>query len=153
MEKLAIFDVDEEMGAKAVEHFYQTCDSSGNSTGNDSSGSGGDGVEEGKRLTVIFRKVDVSDETAVDEAVKDVVEQFDGVDILLCFAGISESKLSIEYDIESWRRIFDVNLHGCFLVARAFARYLFPSLFFPFPFFFFFSFLLCFSPRLTPTLS
>ena len=48
---------------------------------------------------------------------------FGGIDILLCFAGITDSKLAVEYPIEQWRRIFDVNVHGSFLVARAVARF------------------------------
>ena len=71
---------------------------------------------------MLFKKVDVSDEDSVNEAVADVSESFNGIEILICFAGITGSKLAVEYDIESWRRIFDVNVHGSFLVARAVAR-------------------------------
>ena len=100
--KLAIFDVDEGMGAEALRHF--------------------ESMGHGETPTVVFKKVDVSDERAVDGAVADVAGTFDGIAILLCFAGITESKLAVEYNIESWRRIFDVNVHGSFLVARAVAR-------------------------------
>lgn len=103
MEKLAIFDVDEDMGAKALEHF--------------------ESMRKSARWTVLFRKVDVTDENSVNEAVKNVSDSFNGVHILLCFAGITESKLAVEYNIDSWRRIFDVNVHGSFLVARAVARF------------------------------
>ena len=103
--QLAIFDVDERMGGEALEHFRSK------------SGE--------QKPTIIFKKVDVTDEGCVNEAVSEVSEKFDGVEILLCFAGITESKLAVEYDIDSWRRIFDVNVHGSFLVARAVARYLF----------------------------
>ena len=102
VDKLAIFDVDENMGAKALEHFEK--------------------VSRDEKPTVLFKEVDVTNETSVNEAVADVSGRFDGVQILLCFAGITESKLAVEYDIESWRRIFDVNVHGSFLVARAVAR-------------------------------
>ena len=102
VEKLAIFDVDEDMGAKALEHFGSVC--------------------RGERPTVLFERVDVTDEDSVNDAVKNVCNSFDGVHILLCFAGITESKLAVEYNIDSWRRIFDVNVHGSFLVARAVAR-------------------------------
>lgn len=102
VEKLAIFDVDESKGAKAVEHFKS--------------------ISKSEEPTVLFKKVDVSDEDSVNEAVADVSESFNGIEILICFAGITGSKLAVEYDIESWRRIFDVNVHGSFLVARAVAR-------------------------------
>ena len=101
---LAIFDVDEGCGARALEHLR--------------------GLDKNNQRKIIFQSVDVTDESAVDKAVRNTVESFDGIDILLCFAGITESKLAVEYPIDSWRRIFDVNIHGSFLVARAFARYL-----------------------------
>lgn len=101
LSRLAIFDVDENMGEQALEHF--------------------------KRLDpeaeCAFKKVDVTDEDSVNGSVAEITRLFGGVDILLCFAGITESKLAVEYPIESWRRIFDVNVHGSFLVARAFARF------------------------------
>lgn len=103
VEKLAIFDVDEDMGAKAIEHF--------------------ESMHNSAKWTVLFEKVDVTDERAVNEAVKNVSDSFNGIHILLCFAGITESKLAVEYNIDSWRRIFDVNVHGSFLVARAVARF------------------------------
>ncbi|MCJ1275445.1 hypothetical protein MMC21_003248, partial [Puttea exsequens] len=73
-------------------------------------------------VEIIARIVDVSDEASVDEAVSSVAEAFAGLDVLVCFAGISGSEAAVEYDIARWKRIFDVNLHGSFLVARAFAR-------------------------------
>ncbi|KAL8781438.1 MAG: hypothetical protein Q9213_005989 [Squamulea squamosa] len=99
---LAIFDVDAEQGAKACHHLMSLY-------GDD-------------KPTVVSRAVDVSDEVAVDTAVDDMANAFDGVDLLLSFAGITGSELSVEYDIQRWRNIFDVNLHGSFLVARSVAR-------------------------------
>ena len=90
------------MGAKALDHF--------------------ESISTGEKPTVLFKKVDVTDEDSVNEAVANVSNSFDSIQILLCFAGVTESKLAIEYNIESWRRIFDVNVHGSFLVARAVAR-------------------------------
>ena len=104
---LAIFDVDEGCGARALNHLR--------------------GLDKNNEWKILFQSVDVTNEGAVDKAVESTVQSFDGIDILLCFAGITECKLSVEYPIDSWRRIFDVNIHGSFLVARAFARYL-PSL-------------------------
>ena len=71
---------------------------------------------------VVVRKVDVADEGAVNANVEDVSKLFHGIDILVSFAGITDSKLAVEYPIDSWKKIFDVNLHGCFLVSRAVAR-------------------------------
>lgn len=104
---LAIFDVDEGCGVNALEHLNYH--------------------NRNNQRRLYFQSVDVTNESAVDLAVQDTVKLFDGIDILLCFAGITESKLAVEYPIDSWRRIFDVNIHGSFLVARAFARYLLSS--------------------------
>lgn len=71
---------------------------------------------------LLFSKVDVTDEDSVNGAVHVVAISFGRVDILLCFAGITESKPAVEYAIGAWRKIFDVNVHGPFLVARAVAR-------------------------------
>ncbi len=99
---LAIFDIDEQQGTAAVEHYNSIS-----------------GVTE---PVVVFRKVDVTNEENVNRAVGDVSQQFGNIDILLCFAGITGSKLAVEYPIDEWRRIMDVNVNGSFLVARAVAR-------------------------------
>ncbi|KAI9702613.1 MAG: hypothetical protein M1836_001093 [Candelina mexicana] len=100
---LAIFDLDEELGAKAKKHLAEHA----------LRGSGG---------MVVFHKVDVTDEKAVDKAVVACAVEFDGIDILLCFAGITDCQAAVDYKIEDWRRVMDVNLSGSFLVARAVAR-------------------------------
>jgi len=99
---LVIFDIDEECGARAMEHLTS--------------------LDWNYSFRARFVEVDVSDEESVNANVEDVCKRFWGVHILLCFAGITDSKLAIEYPIESWRKIFDVNINGCFLVARAVAR-------------------------------
>ena len=102
---LAIFDVDEKQGAAALEHYQSVCD------------------REDSKPAIVFRKVDVTNEEIVNDAVKEISSHFGGIDILICFAGITGSRLAVEYPIEDWRRIFDVNVHGSFLVARAVARF------------------------------
>lgn len=106
MSRLAIFDVDEGMGAKAVAHLKA--------------------LDVNQEWTILFKKTDVTDEAAVNNTVEETASAFGGIGILLCFAGITECKLAVEYPIDSWRRIFDVNIHGSFLVARAVARSLPP---------------------------
>ena len=99
---LAIFDVDDERGNAAMDHFR--------SFGND------------QELSLLYLKVDVTDEKAVNIAVKDISTKFGGTDILLCFAGITGCQLAVDYNIDDWRKIMDVNVTGSFLVARAVAR-------------------------------
>lgn len=107
---LAIFDVDDEKGAAAVEHLC----SLHNAHSDD---------QRDHKCSVSFWNVDVTDEAAVNKHVALVSEGNCGIDVLLCFAGITGCQLATEYDINDWRKIFDVNIHGSFLVARAVARY------------------------------
>lgn len=103
---LTIFDVDEQNGEDAVAHLLNLHSDSK------------------PRPNLSFQVVDVTDEGAVNAAVQDVADKATGIDILVCFAGITGSELSVDYDIQKWKQIFDVNLHGSFLVARAVARWL-----------------------------
>ena len=103
LSRLAIFDIDEECGRMAMEHFHS--------------------LQGGDAKGVCFRVVDVADEDSVNTNVASISESFGGIDILVCFAGITDSKLAVEYPIEVWKKIFDVNLHGSFLIARAVARF------------------------------
>ena len=100
---LAILDADKKQGLAACEHLLA--------------------LHHDNKPSVVFRQVDVSDEAGVNANVEDMASKFGGIDLLLCFAGITGSELSVEYDIQRWRKIFDVNLHGAFLVARSVARY------------------------------
>ena len=100
---LAILDVDGAQGSAAVEHLQSLC--------------------KDEKLSISSICVDVTDEGAVNKAVSDVSAMFGGIDILICFAGITGCELAVDYDIGRWRKIVDVNLHGSFLVARAVARY------------------------------
>lgn len=108
MSKLAIFDVDAASLDGALRHL-QLLDQSHDSR-------------------VVVRKVDVTNEDGVDATVDEIARGFGGVDILLCFAGISGSRLAVEYPIGEWKRIFDVNINGTFLTARSVARFVAPCL-------------------------
>lgn len=99
---LAIFDVDESQRAAAVEHYTS--------------------ISKEFNPIIQFKKVDVTNEEDVNQAVSEVSKEFGNIDILLCFAGITGSRLAVEWPIEEWRRIMDVNINGSFLVARAVAR-------------------------------
>ncbi len=99
---LAIFDVDSAKGSTALEHLSS--------------------LSKDENPVVVLKNVDVTDESAVNTAIQDISSSFGGIDILLCFAGITGCELAVDYDISRWRKIVDVNLHGSFLVARAVAR-------------------------------
>lgn len=71
---------------------------------------------------VLAAAVDVCDADAIRKAVDDAVRQLDGLDIMVCNAGILISGDSLEFDAAKWRKVIDVDLVGYFLCAREAAR-------------------------------
>lgn len=67
---------------------------------------------------------DVSKVEEVDRAVKDVVEAFGHIDILVHCAAIRgrPNVPVVEGDEEEWKKLFDVNLLGSFIIAKRIAR-------------------------------
>lgn len=64
--------------------------------------------------------LDVADDEAVENAANATAEQFGGIDILVCSAGITGPNTTTwDYPVEAWRQVFDVNLHGVFYANRA----------------------------------
>lgn len=66
----------------------------------------------------------VEDSKAVDGAVKSAIEKFGKIDILVNCAGIrgTVGVPVVDGDEAEWRRIFEVNTFGAFLISRAVAR-------------------------------
>lgn len=75
---------------------------------------------------VVGAKVDVTDASGVRSAVNAAVARFGQLDILVSNAGILISGDSVEFDLDKWRRVMDVNLVGYFLCAREAARVMLP---------------------------
>jgi rhamnulose-1-phosphate aldolase/alcohol dehydrogenase len=67
-------------------------------------------------------KVDVSDEDAVDAAIREGVLAFGGVDLVVNNAGLSLSKPLLETTVADWDLQHDVMAKGSFLVSREAAR-------------------------------
>ena len=65
---------------------------------------------------------DVSDEEAVREIVRGVMEGFGRVDVLVNNAGISAIASAEETTLADWRRVLEVNLTGPFLMSREFGQ-------------------------------
>jgi gluconate 5-dehydrogenase len=61
---------------------------------------------------------ELSDLKAVEAAVGQVLERHGGVDILLNNGGISEWGGFTDFPLETWQRVFDVNVSAAFLLAR-----------------------------------
>lgn len=66
--------------------------------------------------------LDVSDETAVEEAFATTALRFGGVDLVVNNAGFARSNALVETTVDEWDRLHAVLARGSFLVSRAAAR-------------------------------
>ncbi|MGH7964081.1 MAG: SDR family oxidoreductase [Candidatus Binatia bacterium] len=67
---------------------------------------------------------DIADPDAVQQTIAAVVERFGGIDILINNAGITWGAPSLEYPLEKWRAVIDINLTGVWLMSQAVAPHL-----------------------------
>ena len=64
--------------------------------------------------------LDVTDRQAVDEAVTSIGRGHDGLDVLVCAAGVNVPRRRFaDVSLEDWRRIMDINATGTFNVAQS----------------------------------
>jgi NAD(P)-dependent dehydrogenase (short-subunit alcohol dehydrogenase family) len=62
-------------------------------------------------------RVDVTSET---DAAKATVEAQGRIDVLVCSAGITgPNSTLVDYPVDAWKQVFEVNVHGLFLCNRA----------------------------------
>jgi NAD(P)-dependent dehydrogenase (short-subunit alcohol dehydrogenase family) len=74
-------------------------------------------------LTIV---ADVSNFPEIERAAKMVVDRFGGIDILVhCAAIRGRPNIDVvDGEVEEWRRIFEVNLLGSFIVSKCVGRYM-----------------------------
>ena len=70
----------------------------------------------------LCRKVDVSSSADVDACVKETLERFGRIDVLVNNAGITKDGLLMRMSDADWDQVLDINLKGTFLFIRAVAR-------------------------------
>ena len=65
--------------------------------------------------------LDVSDQAAVEAAAQASAAALGGtVDVLVCSAGITGATVPVQdFPVDSWLRVFDINVHGLFYCNRA----------------------------------
>ena len=69
---------------------------------------------------VLAVAADVSRSEDVERLVRETVERFGGIDVLVNNAGILGPRVAIEeYPEDEWRRVIDANLTGPYLVSKA----------------------------------
>lgn len=73
---------------------------------------------------VMTCKCDVSDEIKVKEMVKQVIDYFDKIDVLVNNAGIAIDTTFDDKTVENFRKTLDVNLIGPFIVSREVGKYM-----------------------------
>lgn len=98
--KLAIFGTNAERGRQVIDEINQL-------TGQESAR---------------FYQVDVSKTDQVDNAVKQVLEAYGTVDVLVNNAGITRDQLLLKMSEEDWDIVMDVNLKSCYNTCRALVR-------------------------------
>lgn len=68
---------------------------------------------------------DVSDETQVKSMVEQIINRFKRIDILMNNAGVMFSSMEIEnMPVDDWKKTFDINITGYFIVTRMVKPYL-----------------------------
>ena len=82
----------------------------------------GDSIEKSPR-GLHFRCADVTNADQVQEILQGVIEEFGGIDHLVCNAGITADQLTMRMSAEEWARVLDVNLTGTFHCIRAVLRH------------------------------
>ncbi|KAM0262602.1 hypothetical protein ACHAQJ_001647 [Trichoderma viride] len=71
---------------------------------------------------ILSKKVDITDDVAVNNAVIRTAELLGSIDILFCFAGVVGCVHAVEMTASEWRRTLDINTTGSFLCAQAAAK-------------------------------
>lgn len=74
---------------------------------------------------VVINKVDVSDYANVEAAAQNVSEALGGIEILVNAAGIAGVNTAlVDYPIDTWNAVMNVNLNGIFHTCRAIVPYM-----------------------------
>ncbi len=73
--------------------------------------------EKGHQAT--FMKISVTDASAIEAAVREVIETYGQIDILVNNAGITRDKTLLKMSFAEWQQVIDVNLTGVFNCTKA----------------------------------
>lgn len=71
---------------------------------------------------VVPMQVDVTDEDSVTSLVEAVLKQFETVDILVNAMGLNIKRDALEYPMEDWDTIFDINVKGTMMACKHFGK-------------------------------
>ncbi|MGJ4857321.1 3-oxoacyl-ACP reductase FabG [Labrys sp. La1] len=63
--------------------------------------------------------IDITDPAAVEKAAQQAESQLGRIDVLVCSAGVAgKNELLVNYPIEEWKRVYDINVNGLFYCNR-----------------------------------
>ena len=81
-------------------------------------------VERAKQLgtALHYRQIDVRDEHALEATVAKISGEHGGIDGLIAAAGIQQETPALEYTAADCGRMFDINVTGVFMTAKAVAK-------------------------------
>ncbi|CEI98735.1 hypothetical protein G6F70_005184 [Rhizopus microsporus] len=69
-------------------------------------------------------KADVSNPDETRSAIENIVKEMGGVDIFVANAGVNAGGAAETYDLKTWHKLFDVNVHGVFYGVQAVSKYM-----------------------------
>ena len=82
-------------------------------------------VEEKYTISALAIKADVSDEEQVKRMIKQIINEFGRVDVVVNNAGIVFDRCFDDINVEEFRRTIDVNVIGAFIISKECAKYMY----------------------------
>lgn len=73
---------------------------------------------------VLLAKADVTNVEQIEELVKQTIEKFGAIDVLVNNAGITKDNLLIRMSEEEFDKVIEVNLKGTYIVTKAVTKYM-----------------------------
>ena len=83
-----------------------------------------DGSETVKEITqnggnIFYQKVDVTSQDSVDNAIREIIEKYGKIEILINNAGIIRDRSFLKMTEEEWDSVINVNLKSLFIVTKS----------------------------------
>lgn len=75
-------------------------------------------IEKEFGVEVEYFTCDLTDYEGVAETVKAIKERFGRIDILVNNAGLGITAPTVDYDINDWKKMMDININGVFYMAK-----------------------------------
>ena len=77
-----------------------------------------------KGVESLILKADVSKKEEVEEVVKQAIEKFEKIDVLVNNAGITKDNLLMRMSEKEFDKVIEINLKGTYLVTKAVSKYM-----------------------------